>query len=166
MKRIALLVTLMTLGLIPSKAQQLTKNINHIVFQFSHSKRIPNHYLEIELIKRESSTRVHVNSTPMNNDRNWRNTKIDTTYFVDNVVFERLAVQAVTLTKIDLYRAFILEAGLDGTNATIKFGKYGATIAYSFWNPEDLTEDRGLSDFFDLCKSIVMIGGLNPVEIF
>jgi hypothetical protein len=50
--------------------------------------------------------------------------------------------------------------------ATIEFGKYGATIAYGFWNPDELTEDRGISDFFDLCKNIVIIGGLNPAETF
>jgi hypothetical protein len=166
MNRIALILALMTLTLLPSNAQQLIENINHLVFRFSHSKRIPNHYVEIELIKRESITRVHVNSTPMDNDRNWINTKVDTTYFVENSVFERLAIQAVTLTNIDLYRAFNLEAGLDGTTATIMFGKYGATVSYRFWNPDHLTEYRGLSDFYDLCKNIVLIGGLKPEEIF
>jgi hypothetical protein len=166
MKRIAFLLAIISIVLTSIDAQQVNDNIDHIAFRFSHSRRIPNSFVEIELIKRKSETTVYVNSTPMNNDKQWERTRIDTSFMIENTIFEELTNQVLLLTKIDLNRALFLGAGLDGTASTIEFGKYGATVAYKFWDPDYLTDKRGLSVFFDLCKKIIKIGGLDPQEIF
>lgn len=157
----------MILGLISISgicfAQKVSDKIEYIAFKFSHS-RISNSNLEIRLIKRPSEIAVLVNSMPMERNKRWDCSIIDTCFYIDRSRFDELAIEVLELTKLDLYMAFEM-AGLDGILCSIEFGGYGNTLTYSFWSPDSRTEFRGLSTFVELCKKLILIGGLKPEEI-
>jgi hypothetical protein len=146
-----------------SFAQQINDKIEYIGFKNEHSRRILNQKVTIELIKRQFETVVKVKSNPMNNDKQWEKTKIDTTFTIETKLFIELANEVLILNKTDLNKA--LTGGLDGTECEIEFGQFGSTLTYKFWTPDYDTEQRGLTDFLKLCKKLIDIGGLNPVDI-
>lgn len=161
--RIILLISILTMISSICFAKQINDKIEYIAFKFDHSRRIPNKNVTIEIIKRQSEIVVKVKSTPMNSDKQWEKTKIDTTFTIDKKKFIELANDMLILNKIDLNKA--LTGGLDGTECTIEFGQYKSTVAYKFWSPDYDTKQRGLSDFLSLCKKLIEVGGLNPKEI-
>ena len=100
---------------------------------------------------------------PMNSDKRWEKTKVDTIFSIDSEKFIELANDMLILSKIDLNKA--MTGGLDGTECTIEFGQYGSTVAYKFWTPDYNTKQRGLTDFLILCKKLIEVGGLKSNEI-
>jgi len=146
-----------------SFGQQTNDKIDYIGFKFYHSLRFVNHEVSIEIIKRKSEVVVKTTSTPMNNDKEWENTKIDTSFTIDKSKFIELTNKVSELNKINLNKAMI--GGLDGTLCTIEFGTYGSTVSYKFWTPDCDTKERELSYFLNLCKILIETGGLEPKEI-
>ena len=144
-------------------AQQSNEKIDYIAFRFEHSRRIPYKKVSIELIKRQTETVVKVYLVPGNNEKQWKASKLDTTFTIKKSLFTEISNEVSALNKIDLTRAFI--GGKDGTECVIEFGTFGSTIAYKFWSPDYETAQRGLSDFLSLCKRMIVVGGLNPKEI-
>jgi hypothetical protein len=158
---ISILILIMISGFCFS--QQINDNIDYIAFKFEHSRRIPYNQVTIEINKRESETEVKVHSIPMNNDKQWENTKIDKSFKIDTKLFTELANEVMVLNKIDLKKA--LTGGLDGTECSIEFGTFGSTVTYKFFSPDVETENRDLIDFLNICKKIIEIGGFNPKDI-
>jgi hypothetical protein len=138
--------------------------IKIIEFKFEHSRRITNYQISIRIIKQMTGqVRAYVNSVPMNNDEKWKGSKIDTSFIIGKEVFVDLANEVLILNKIDVTSSSI--QGVDGTTCTIGYGTYSGSVSYEFWSPDYETEQRGLTDFLNLCKKIIEIGGLNPKEI-
>ncbi|MFC0879019.1 hypothetical protein ACE01N_20660, partial [Saccharicrinis sp. FJH2] len=161
--RIIILISILTMISGICLAQQTNDKIKYIAFKFEHSRRIPNHNIIIEVIKRQSEIVVKVKSNPMNSNTQWEKTKVDTTFSIDSKKFIELANDMSILNKIDLNKA--LTGGLDGTECYIEFGQYGSTVAYKFWSPDCDTKQRGLSDFLNLCEKLIKVGGLKPEDI-
>jgi hypothetical protein len=154
---------LLTLTSVICFAQQTNDKIDYLAFNFSHSLRIPNHIVSVEIIKRQMEVMVQVKSTPMNDDKGWKSTIVDTSFTIDKTKFIELANKVVGFNKIDLTKA--MAGGLDGTECTIEFGTFGSTVAYKFWSPDYDTNKRDLSDFLSLCKTLIETGGFEPKEI-
>ena len=144
-------------------AQQSNDKIDYIAFRFEHSLRIPYNRVIIEMINGQSEIEVKVHSVPMNNDKQWDNTKIDKSFKIDTKLFTDLANEVFALNKIDLKKA--MTGGLDGTECSIEFGTFGSTVTYKFWSPDVETKNRDLTDFIRICKKMIEIGGLNPKDI-
>jgi hypothetical protein len=148
-----------------SEYQENNQNISYVEFKLIHSKRIPNQMVDIKIIRQQDETIVNVTTNPRNDDIKWSKTKIDTSFVVNNNILTDLSNNIVQLKDIDFNKAF-QSAGLDGTSCTLTFGTFGNTISYKFWTPDSMTEFRGLSEFLNICKTIIKIGGLKPEEIF
>lgn len=144
-------------------AQKSNDKIDYIAFDFSHSLRIPNHTVSIEIIERQNEVVVNVKSYPMKDAEQWQSTIVDTSFTIDKDQFIELINKAKDLKKIDLAIATL--NGLDGTECSIEFGTKGNTTKYKFWTPDYETNTRGLSDFLDLCKELIKVGGLNPKDV-
>jgi hypothetical protein len=140
-------------------AQQLNERIDNITFRFSDPQI--NQKVIIELIKRQKEDVIKVNSRI---DNLKKKSIIDTTFVIEQNLFDELVNEVVALNKTDLCKAFSI-GGYDGTYWTIQFGGNGNSISYNFWSPKSLTEPRGLTDFMKLCKRIIEISGLNSENI-
>jgi hypothetical protein len=160
---IALLVILLNVSL-TAESQQNSQNICYVGFKLVHSRRIPNQIVEINIIRKQEETIVKVVTNPKNNDTQWSKTKIDTSFVVSNNILTDLSNNILHLKDIDLNKAF-QPAGLDGTSCTVTFGTFGNTISYKFWTPDSMTDFRCLTEFLNICKTILKIGGLKPEEI-
>ena len=143
--------------------QQVNDKIDYIAFRFSHSLRIPYSQVTIEIIKRQTETIVEVHSKPMNNDNEWKSSKIDKSFGIEEKIFIELTNEVLDLNKIDLKKALV--GGVDGTECAIEFGTYGSTVTYKFWSPDYDTRKRELTDFMRLCKELIKIGGLDPSKV-
>jgi hypothetical protein len=146
-------------------AQELNERINYIGFKFTCSKRVPYNSITIKFNKHGDDVTLKIFSKPLSDDNQWANTIVDTSLMIRSEIFDQLIHEVLSLNKIDLYKAFEM-AGLDGTNCTIEFGSFGNTIGYTFWTPSARTEQRGLTNFLNLCKKIVMIGGFNEEILY
>lgn len=168
MKSIILVITIFGLSFVKIFGQEFGQNfsqefkskINYIGFEFSHSRRIPYHIISINILKGKDNADVHILSKPMNDEKKWANTAIDTSTIISIETFNQLVEEVIKLNKIDLFKAFE-PAGLDGTSCEIRFGSYSNYIGYTFWAPFSLTEQRGLTDFQRICQKIIVICGFN-----
>jgi hypothetical protein len=142
-----------------SNAQQLNEKIDNITLRFSDPMH--NHQLIIEIIKRQKEIVMKVNSSI---DNRVKKSKIDTTFTIDNNLFTELVNEVIALNKIDLSKAFSI-GGYDGTYCTIQFGGNGNSIRYSFWSPNCLTEERGITNFLNLSRKIISTSGLESESI-
>jgi hypothetical protein len=152
-----------------SFSQQANDKINVIEFKFSSPRRSVYSDVIITLTKIKTITgevTVYARSYPMDIDENRKKaSKIDTIFFIkDKKIFDDLLNEVVpVLNKIDLTRSSM--EGNDGIWCTIEYGAYSGRLAYSFWSPYYETRQRGLTDYLNLCKKIIEIGGLNPKDI-
>ena len=147
-----------------SKYEEIAKTSEqNISFAFSHSRRIPNHLVNIFLIKSNKQTSVRTFSEPMSYDKKWEHTYLDTSFTISNHQFDQLVQKIMKLENINFESAKV--EGKDGTNTSIKLKTGSKKYTYGFWSPEYDTYKRGLEDYLNLCKELITIGGLNPKEI-
>jgi hypothetical protein len=144
--------------------QQGNNPITDIRFHYSHSMRIPFSSVNIEFHKNlKNKTKIFISSTAKSNDPKWRYSVIDTSYVIDNKIFEEIAAKVKIFEEINLNKAY--EIGADGSTCKITFGGNGKEISYCFWIPGVDTEKRGLTDFYNLCKEIILICKLDSKQI-
>ncbi len=55
--------------------------------------------------------------------------------------------------------------GKDGTECEISYDTGGDKILYRYWSPDYETNERGLSDFLNTCKQIIIAAKLAPKDI-
>jgi len=99
----------------------------------------------------------------MNDDKKWKYSKIDTSFYIGKNKFIELSKKTFELNKINLNKAIVI--GKDGTECSIEFGDYMNTISYKFYTPNSNTENRTLTQFLNFCKILIKTGGLKPEEI-
>jgi hypothetical protein len=148
-----------------SHGQILDQEISNISFRFNHSQRVPFNRVTIDIIKSEKSVVVLSNSEPRSLDKAWKDSRINKTSTITNEEFKDLVSKVLSLTKMDLTKPLSL-SGYDGYYCSIEFGSSGNKVTYTFWSPTNGTEYRGLTEFLDLCKKIIIIGGLDYEKIF
>ena len=162
------------------QGQHSMDNIDFVSFRFQHSLRIPNHYIVIEFDKQKTNkkdlysvqeqannayyTTIKINSMPSSNDPQWNSTKIDTSYVIDNSLFNALVQDIALLDCIDI-RSAIMD-GLDGNECVLEYGTRSNSITYKFWSPEFRTKERGLVEFYNLCMKTISIAGFSQKNIF
>ncbi len=135
------------------------KGVNTITFESTHSLRIPHNNVFIEFQKIRDVMSVHIKSDPLDNDPEFLDTKIDTTYEVSQSKFKKLekAVLGIQINEIeDSFNGF----GYDGYTCTISYGGYFNSISYKVWVPH--TYAKG---FFEVCKLLVHEANLDTTKI-
>jgi len=163
MKIKLLVIYFLTAFSVIGSAQELIDKISYISFELQHTRRAPNNHVLIEIEKKQNETIVKSSSIPSDDSKKWAKTKVDTSFSFDSKVFVELLDNVLLIENINLNNAFL--EGADGTYCSIEFGTFGNSIKYKFWSPTCMTEYRGLNDFLNLCKRIIIIGGLIPEEI-
>ena len=145
--------------------QKKERKIDNIVFSYSHSRRIPFSLVTICISKtaKNDDAFIDVLCKPMNNDREWRYSNIDTSFYIGLQTFDSLARMTASLEKINLDSAYV--RGKDGYSCSISFGAKGKNTSYSFWSPDYKTSKRGLTEFTTLCEEIVKVAKLNKHDI-
>lgn len=143
-------------------SQQASKNIKYISYRYSHSMRIPYSEVTIEIFKKPNYALVKVHSKAANNDKQWEYSKIKNEFKIDLKTFDKLSKKLVALNSIELNKG----DGFDGTTSIIEFGNGNQNFKYKVWTPESNTEKRGLNYFLDCCKELILLGKLDPKEIF
>ncbi|WP_162127680.1 hypothetical protein [Flavobacterium phycosphaerae] len=163
MKKLKIVITfLLVINSVHTFSQQTNKSINYICYRYSHSMRIPYSEVTIEIFKKQKYAIVKVRSKAANNDKQWEYSKIKNEFKVDLKTFEKLTKKLVPLQTIELDKGM----GFDGTNSEIEFGNGNKNFKYNAWTPELNTDKRGLNYFLDCCKELILLGKLDPKEIF
>ena len=137
--------------------------VEYVKFELIHSRRIPNHKVQIEITKKNSIYFLHLQSSPIARNTIWEKTRIDTTFIIDNTAFKKVSREVYKLSKCDFSKSEIM--GLDGYDCTIKFGFEGKEKTYNFWTPNYDTEERGLTDYLKACNLMIKTAGLKTEEI-
>lgn len=163
-KNIFLLLILLTSYALETFGQD--HGIYNVKFNFSHSRRIPNHHVSADFQRYGDSISVHVISEPMSNQSDkWNKTKVDSTFVLDKTEFDKIvkAVQKINCVDITAGLDF---TGRDGTVCEIFYGGISTGISYTVWAPDYDTKKRNLEDYMEACKFILVTVKLDPKEIF
>lgn len=144
------------------KAQTGTMEIH---FKFEHSRRIPNHYVTVDIERHyyDSIVTVKATSTSSSNTK-FTEFNIDTSFTTTLAEFRKLAATVLKINSSDISANFT-GPGLDGTECEIKFGDGVNNITYQIWSPEMDTYTRKLTDYLNACKAILTIGCFDPDKI-
>jgi hypothetical protein len=164
-KYFALLIFILSLITEACFAQQANGKIDFIKLNVKLWKRPPYYKVNIEIRKGMGEVFVSVNAGT------WDKLIIDTTFKIQKEVFVDLSNEVVpTLNKINVLNKTDLpdntvQVIVDGHNFSIEYGTLTESVVYNIWHPEWDTRERGLTDFLNLCKKIIEIGGLDPNKI-
>jgi hypothetical protein len=175
---LTLLIFIMTMISGTCFAQQVNDKIDIIKLNVKLWRHPPYSKVSIEIIKQQITGEVFVfvnavtygNSIPTNNPK-LNKSKIDTMFKIQKEVFVNLSNEAVPiLNKINVLNKTdvpdnSVQVIVDGHQFTIEYGTYTESVAYNIWHPDYDTKQRGLTNFLNLCKKIIEIGGLNPKDI-
>ena len=145
-------------------SQKGIEKIDYISFTFTHSRRIPYNYIQIEFFKSDSSAYIFVQSKAMNDNKKWKYSTFLKHYDIDLATFRSLVQKIQRFNNIDLDKTRV--NGRDGNKCSIALGIKESTIAYSFWTPNYETKNRGLTEFYAVCKSMIKLGRLKVQDIF
>jgi hypothetical protein len=152
-------------GTIPNVETELEapKNIKEISFHFEHSLRIPNYKVDIEMNKRFDGIFLHVTSMPMTGHVGWDSTRIDTTYKIDQALFDKVLSSVGKISSKDLQSAG--GTGDDGTSCEIRFGDFQNYTSYVVWTPNYDSKKRKTEDFLNACREFIKAAKLDSREI-
>lgn len=141
--------------------------IYNISFHYTHSLRIPNHYIDIEVSRRGNELKLHVNTKAVIESKEWSRENIDTTFIITKEQFTSLtaAVRKISCTNI-AKEIGTFSTGEDGNTCEITYGSFQNSITYKIWSPDYETSDRGLADFYNCCLLIAKTARLKPTILF
>ena len=156
------------LSLIPIKVISQNEkdnfNISRVNLKVNSARRIPDNkiYVEISYVRRKYEVRLE--SKPLNDDKLWEDTKIDTTFFIDKKKFEDIKA---SLKKIDPNDFFTDKSYdiLDGYSTKLTYSRSSGEVSYGFSNPNAITESRGLTRYLCTCALILETAGLGKGKV-
>lgn len=163
MKKIAILSAL--LFFIAPQFANAGAKVDFITLDFLHSLRIPNHHVSVEIRNQGGELLVHTISNTRGKDSIFNHTKIDTLFSISFEPFLKTVVLIEILDTVAVQQNIEVD-GLDGNACTVSFGNAEKSTSYSIWSPDFDTDDRNLRTYLNLCYQILMVGGLEPDEIF
>ena len=146
---------------VPSASSQNTPN-KFIDFKYHHSMRIPYNSVNIRIEEEIDSAIVIVNSQPMNNKKEWRYSNIQKQYKLSTKEFEELWLKTNKLKMLTLPE----DVGFDGFTCAIEYGTKSSHSFVKVWSPQYKEAEPDLNFFVELCNEILIIGNLDPHEIF
>ena len=127
-----------------------------INFDFTHSRRISKHFIEIDIFVKDSSYTLKLRIEDNKNKK-----EKDTAFSISKAQYNRIqkALEKIEFEKVKN------ERGCDGTSCKFKFYKNGKQVFYDVWSPHYDTIKRGLGAYYNVCVSIVELAGLYPKVI-
>ncbi len=146
-----------------SSFAQDDNEISFISFELTHSLRIPNHHVFINIINKNKQPCVHLISTPSTRIRRRIFKATDSTFLIGIDTFKQLSADVLKLNNIDVVKANL--DGRDGTTCKIEYGSADKVVKYEFWSPDFETEQRGLTNFLNACKKIIDAEYLRPKDV-
>lgn len=163
MKKVKIILTfLLIINSLFAFSQQPNNSIKYISFHFYHAMRIPYSEVTIEIFKKKKNAIVKVNSKAADNDKEWDYSRINNKFEIDLKTFEELSNKIVTLQTMN----FQDDNGADGNTCIIEFKNGNQNFKYNVWTPDYNTEKRGLTYFLEQCNELILLGKLDPKEIF
>ena len=137
-----------------------------ISLEFEHSLRIPNGYVNIELVRTSEIAYAEVKSAPLDDDEDWLHTKVDTSFQISIKHFDRIMGLVKDIPVQEIYSKIEHSGvGADGTNCIIKYGNFDYQIAISIWSPGYKPKSRKTVEFLTAFKEILKVGGFNPGKV-
>jgi len=138
----------------------------NVHFEFTHSLRIPDHHITIDMNDRpwtkSGTVEVRAVSEPMLG-HGWQETARDTTFTISIAEYERVA-QAVNEIKVPKLQTLDTRSiGTDGYTCVIEYGDLQNSVAIEVWVPR---EGKGPHGYYAACKLILETGGFDPEKVF
>lgn len=150
----------------PQLSLAQSRGSSQLKFTFTHSLRIPDHYVTVVFKKEKDSVNVHAQSLPMAKaEAKWAATKKDYSFHISEAEYQKviISIQRISAWAIIGGADF---TGFDGTSWKIEYGNNDNAVTYSVWSAEYQTESRHLQSFVDACTLIIQTAKLDPKEIF
>jgi hypothetical protein len=162
MKRI---IILLIIGCLLNGTSLIAQDYYEINFSFTHSRRIPYNYVNINIIKRQDIITIKVKSIPLDTiSLKWKYSIIDTTFMLSKHELDIL-IQSLNKIKSSDIISKLDFIGFDGTSYAIEFGSFDNTVKYKVWSPDYNTIERNLQSFLETCKFFITTAKLNLNDI-
>ena len=139
--------------------------IYDIEFHFEHSRRIPNHFIDVKINRHGNEVTLNVKTKSSQESEKWTKENIDTSFTISTEKFQTLINSVKNISCNDIIKNIGL-TGLDGTVCELMFGDYASSITYKIWTPSYDTQKRNLTEFLDCCSLILKTAGLVPSLIY
>ena len=141
--------------------------IYDISFHYSHSLRIPNHYVDVEITRRGDELQLHVATKALSGSKEWSRENIDTAFVITKEQFASLTTAVRKISCINIAKEIgTFSTGEDGNTCEIKFGSFQNSMTYKIWTPDYETTERGLTDFYNCCLLIAKTARLKSTILF
>ena len=135
--------------------------IYDIEFHFEHSRRIPNHTIDVKISRQGDKVTLNVSTKSSKDEEKWTTENRCKTFPISLDQFQVLITSARNISCNDMVKN-IGKTGLDGTVCELMFGDYASSITYKIWYPSYNTAERNLTDFLNCCHLILKTAGLQP----
>lgn len=142
---------------------QDNRDVTFISFELTHSRRISNHHVFINIINKNKRSSVHLIATSLGETKIRIYKVKDTSFTIIDEKFKEVNAAILQLQQIDTSKGIV--NGIDGTNCKVEFGSANKTVKYEFWSPDYETEQRGLTDFLNACNKIIEAAHLQPKDV-
>ena len=86
------------------------------------------------------------------------------TYKLNAQEFESIISSIKLIKSTDISNEFS-KNGIHGYSCSIEFGGYSTSIKYQVWSPGQNPNERGIQNFYESCKLILSIAGINPRKV-
>lgn len=147
-----------------SQTEEDVFNVRNISLEILASKRIPHNKISIDIKYLKKVYSIKLKSIPKSDEKMWANSKIDTSFFLNEEGFERIKSSLQKINPNDFLRDKEYNF-LDGYKAVLRYGGFGAEIFYSFRSPNSRTDTRGLNAYMNTCALIMKTAGFTNGKI-
>ena len=139
----------------------------NIEFYFTHSLRIPMHYVDIKISKRWQEISINAKTRPLENYPQWAKSGTDTTFSLSQEQFQAIINSVKSISCLSIEKEISEQTnslGLDGVTCKINYGIQDI-ISYTIWSPDVETKKRGLTNFLNCCNLIIKTAGLDAKKV-
>jgi len=104
-------------------------------------------------------------SKALDNNKEFKSSTFYRHYNSDRSKFNALVGKLKKLEELDLSRAITL-GGKDGINCSLSFGTKIKTHTFNCWTPQYETKERGLTEYYTICKELIKLAKLKEEDVF
>ena len=138
-------------------------NIRNVSLEIVSARRIPYNKISVDIFLKKEC-RIKVKSIPLEDEKKWAYSKMDTVFLLNARNFERIKSSLKRLEPNDFFtdEQYSFKGGY---TSVLKYGGLGGDISYTFRSPNTRTETRGLNYYMCTCALILETAGFSKADI-
>lgn len=141
--------------------------IYEIALHYSHSLRITDHYVDVDISRQGDEYNLHVKTKALGDNEELNKKKMDTTFAISKEQFLSIIESIKKISCVDIAKDVETDRnGMDGNTCEIMYGSFDSSIAYKICTPDYDTSKRGLIEFYNCCLLIAKTAKLKSTILF